>query len=201
MDRSTGKQLTTKSRGNVIPITLVGEVDSAGRLLQSSIEGTVDVSLPLCLATIGMTQDEQDEAYADFLNRRPVTYLITKPDGVTESGRVVYIDQAQPVDFDELDPVDLEEYHDIDTDYYWGVLGRDHMMQYEMQYGNFPDFPFTMYPQVVCETCPNGDTETFFMWCAEQAFFGTDNCCLVGQAQMQDPNPDQDMRRLGKCSQ
>ena len=190
MDRFTGKQLTTKSRGNVIPITL-------------SIEGTVDLSLPLCLATIGMTQDKQDEAYADFLNRRPVTYVITKPDGVTESGAVVYIDQAPPVGFDQFDPEDLEEYHDIDTDYYWRVLALDHFKQYEMQYGNFPDF--TMYPQVVCETCPNKDTETFFMWCAhtDQAFFGTDNCCLVGQAQMENPNPDgnQDMRRLGKCAE
>ena len=58
-----------------------------------------------------------------------------------------------------------------------------------------------IYDQVECATCAaQGVHQMFFMWCCgsiDQTLFGTGNCCIVGEAQL---DGQQDMRRLGKCT-
>lgn len=94
VDRSTGKQVTTKAHGNVIGATLFGEVDGAGRRLNNN----------LCFATVSMNEDTQDETFNDFLNGNKINYIVTA-NGAPESGELTFL--AVPESFEFLNPDDL----------------------------------------------------------------------------------------------
>ena len=181
MDRSTGKQVTTKAHGNLIDATLFGEVDGAGRLLNNN----------LCFATISMDRDVSDQIYTDFLLGNTITYITTS-DGVPQNGQVKFMNRASPEDMSILDA----EYFQLDLrdDYFEDV---NVVLEGKGIEGQNPD-TCVLYDQVECETCPTLDeSEVFFMFCcgtADQAAFDTGNCCLVGAEQL-----NRDMRRLGKC--
>jgi hypothetical protein len=168
--------LTTKNHGNLLDATLFGEVDVAGRLLMNS----------MCIATLNMTLDTQENTFAGFLADESVRYIITA-DNKVEHGKVSYI--AAPEGFATYDPESLTS---SDAKSYVEDLVSGSEVDLDT---------CVIYDQVECATCAaQGVRQMFFMWCCgsiDQTLFGTGNCCIVGEAQL---DGQQDMRRLGKCA-
>ena len=179
--------MSTKAHGNLVDVTLFGEVDGAARRLNSN----------LCFATISMDREARDQTYNDFLASNPLRY-ITTADGKVESGVVNFMDSPIYMAFDDPEAIEFE----MD----WATVGA--------YFGNFDlgalltakkvdAGTLAIYAEVECEdrSCPTlGAHTVFFMYCGgtpDQALFDTGNCCLVGQAQL---DGNQDMRRLGKCA-
>lgn len=181
--------MSTKAHGNLIDVTMFGEVDGAARRLNSN----------MCFATISMDRLNRDQTYNDFLHGNPIHY-ITTADGKVETGVVNFIDSPIEMAVEDVEAAEFEVPDSVHA-YFEIFEGQlDPLLTAKgVDLGTL-----VMYSQVNCAnlSCPTlGEHTVFFMYCGgtpDQALFDTGNCCLVGEAQLEG---NQDMRRLGKCSQ
>ena len=179
--------MSTKAHGNLVDVTLFGEVDSAGRRLNNN----------MCFATISMDREARDQTYLDFLASNPIRY-ITTADGKNDTGVVNFIDSPWEMAFEDVEAAEFEVPDSLIA--YFENLEEGGGLERLLAGKDIETL--VMYAEVECEDrrCPTlGAHSVFFMYCGgtpDQAMFDTGNCCLVGQAQL---DGNQDMRRLGKC--
>lgn len=186
MDRSTGKQVTTKARGNYVEVTLGGGIDDgSGRLLNDD----------MCFATITMS-DAQLNQNIDELQKQGTGFYY----GTTiDSGQVTYVSGRHIEENENLkefvetwDPERLDYEVPMVLPFWEGLLSLGE---------TDPNLLCNIFPHVVCSVGEAAELCDFFIICCgsiEDALFTTGNCCIQPTYA---GHEDQDMRRLGKCSQ
>jgi hypothetical protein len=196
VDKSTGKQVTTKARGNFVGITFDGSLnnDGSGRLLEGS----------LCHATFSMSDNDVERTVFELRRGVDLYFGTVDNSGDGDHGQVDYVaghhEYQQLSDFfNAADSFDFEFPFLHFDNHEWDVFIQENQ-----------ETMCNIYAHVACtvthETC------NFILMCCgtvEEALFTTGatsaapaapaNCCLVHHdanrrlAQLE--------RRLGKCSQ
>ena len=185
MDKSTGKQVTTKARGNFVGLTFDGSLnnDGSGRLLEES----------WCHATYNMSDAQVDKTVFQF--RRGTAIFYGTADGDGDHGEVDFIaghhsQQRIGLFFGETDMSALP--YDFPLDNPDGVLNTIGPIL-----ESHPETMCNIYAHMVCTSGETQETCNFFMMCCgteNQALFTTGNCCVIRR------DADSDQRRLGKCN-
>jgi len=198
VDRSTGKQVTTKTRGNYMEVTFGGGIDDgSGRLLDDS----------MCVATITMSDAQLNDNIDGLLHGTQLHYGIVggKVEEGKESGQVTYISGGlidEHVDISELLDTLFDPHSDLES------LELDYDMPMEESFWQGimdlsdadSDLTCTIIPHVGCTVGEDEDKCYFFIICCgdvADALFTTGNCCIYNHKN----DSNRDMRRLGKCSQ
>lgn len=192
VDKSTGKQVTTKARGNFVGLTFDGSLnnDGSGRLLEESM--TLEESM--CHATYSMSDNEVSQTVFQF-----------------RSGTDLYYGTADGDDGDHGEVDFIAGHHEFST--FEDLFGNpDFPPITEATVNTFdpfieshPDTMCNVYAHVVCTSGETQETCDFFMMCCgteEEKLFTTGNCCMVPHDAGRRLNQGEwDQRRLGKCSQ
>ena len=188
MDKSTGKQVTTKARGNFVGLTFDGSLnnDGSGRLLEES----------MCHATYFMSDNEVERTVFQFRSGTDLYYGTVDGDGGDggDHGEVHFIaghHEYQSIE-DLFGNPDFPPINETAVNNIFDPIMENH-----------PDTMCNIYADVVCTSGETQETCHFFMMCCgteEQALFTTGNCCVVRHDAGRRLNQGEwDQRRLGKC--
>ena len=223
VDKSTGKQVTTKARGNFVGLTFDSSLhnDGSGRLLEES----------WCHATYTMSDVQVDQTVFEF---RSGTHLYYGAVNKNKNNKKKVVSKTKQPD-DESGERDHGEVNFIAGHHSQQQIGpflkNLEALPYEFPLGKSDEFPdgnplliepflatfdpiLQSHPEAMCNiyadvVCTSGESQErchFFMMCCgteAQALFTDGNCCVVPHDTWSRRlnQGEWDQRRLGKCSQ